>query len=686
MGRPIVVSILGDTRDLVSKLGQGESRLGKFGKVGKVAGAALVGGLATAGVAAAGFAISAVKSASDAQQSLGATETVFGKYAGSIVKNSNRAAQTVGLSANSYRESANLIGSLFKNQGVASDQLAAKTDNMVRTGADLAATYGGTTKDAVEALGSAFKGEFDPLEKYGISIKQSTINAALAAKGEDKLTGAALKAAQQRATTALITKQAGGALGSFGRESDTLAGQQQRLGASWENIKAKAGSVLLPALTSVASFANTKLLPGLGKAAAGFGPIAKEVAGRLGPAFKSLLPAGQAFVSTLTGTILPAAVRLGGYLGRTFGPVFATIGRILVGQVLPTVVRFATFIYSTLYPAIVRIVSQVGQQLRPVFTQLATTFQTQILPALSRLWARFEQARPTIQKVILVVVKVAGVFLRLGAAILGRVLPPLIKVAGFLIGRVVRAVGAVFSALVRIVGGVIRFGAALVNGYRKVQAFSNKVDAIIRSLPGRILRALGNAGNFLVGKGRDFINGLVRGVGDRLSNVRNRVQDAIGKAKDALSGAGSALVQKGRDLINGLAQGIGEKIGAAIQKVKDGLQKIKNMLPGSPIKEGPLKSWNNGGAGKRLIGMLALGLRDTRPIRAAMTVATKAIAEPTALARPVAAMAGGGLLLAGGGGGITINVEVPVGATGADIGRELAAYLRDYFSAGGARP
>jgi len=646
----------------------------------------VAGGLVAAGAGIVAFGVKAVQSASDAQQSLGATETVFGKYAGSIVKNSDRAAQSVGLSANQYRESANLIGSLFKNQGVAADKLAGKTDNMVRTGADLAATYGGTTKEAVEALGSAFKGEFDPLERYGISIKQSTINAELARRGEDKLTGAALKSAQQRATSALITKQAGAALGSFGRESDTLAGQQQRLGASWENIKAKAGSALLPALTGVASFANSTLLPGLGKIASGFGPIAQEIGSRLSPALAAVRPLFATFGQTLTGTVLPTVTRLASFLGSTFGPVFQSIGRILVGQVLPTVVRFGTFIYGTLYPAIVRIVTQVGQGLRPVFTQLATTFQTQILPAVSAVMARLEAARPTIQRVIMVALKITGVLLKFGATVLGKVLPPLIRFAGFLIGKTVRAVGAVFTALVKIVGGVIRFGAALISGVRKVVTFGAKVISTVASIPGRVLRAMGNAGRTLLGKGKDLIQGLISGIGDKFGAMKNKVKDVISGAKNALAGAGSALVQKGKDLIQGLISGIGAKIGEAVQKVKDGLQKIKNMLPGSPIKDGPLKSWNNGGAGKRLITMLASGLRDTRPIQAAMRSVTGAIQAPAALARPVAAMAAAGALGVAGGAVINVTLEVPVGATGADIGRELAQYLKDYFSAGGPRP
>ncbi|MBK8078232.1 MAG: hypothetical protein IPK24_22485 [Kineosporiaceae bacterium] len=75
----------------------------------------------------------------------------------------------------------------------------------------------------------------------------------------------------------------------------------------------------------------------------------------------------------------------------------------------------------------------------------------------------------------------------------------------------------------------------------------------------------------------------------------------------------STLLNAGRQLIQGLIDGIGDRIEAAVQKVRDGVARIKGLLPGSPIKWGPLTSWNNGGAGKRLMDMLATGIRSGAP-------------------------------------------------------------------------
>jgi hypothetical protein len=93
-------------------------------------------------------------------------------------------------------------------------------------GADMAATFGGPASDAVSALSSVLKGEFDPIERYGVSLKQSDINARLAAQGQANLTGEALKQAQAQAALDLVTQQTSATQGMFASESDTAAGAQ----------------------------------------------------------------------------------------------------------------------------------------------------------------------------------------------------------------------------------------------------------------------------------------------------------------------------------------------------------------------------------------------------------------------------------------------------------------------------
>ena len=196
------------------------------------------------------FGKAAVDAASRTEQAMGAVESVFGKNAGTVKRWADGAAESVGLAKSEYMELASVIGAQLKNMGVPLDQVAGKTDKLVRLGADLAATYGGTTKEAVEALGSALRGETDPIERYGVSIKQADIAARMAADGTDKLTGKQGKQAKTAATLALITQQSADAHGQFAEESDTAAVSAQKTAAKYENMKSALGEALLPVMES----------------------------------------------------------------------------------------------------------------------------------------------------------------------------------------------------------------------------------------------------------------------------------------------------------------------------------------------------------------------------------------------------------------------------------------------------
>jgi hypothetical protein len=87
------------------------------------------------------------------------------------------------------------------------------------------------------------------------------------------------------------------------------------------------------------------------------------------------------------------------------------------------------------------------------------------------------------------------------------------------------------------------------------------------------------------------------------------VRQIPGKIKGFFAGAGGWLVNAGKQLLQGLANGIKDAAMAPLNAAKGVVGKLKGLLPGSPVKWGPLTSWNNGGAGVRLMGMLESGIR-----------------------------------------------------------------------------
>lgn len=244
----LAVRIISDASSASRSLQGYESRVSKVqSAMAKVTPAAKGTILAIAAVGAAAF-----KQASDLQQSSGAVESVFKRQAGAVKSLARSAANDVGLARSEYQDLAAVLGSQLGNLGIAQKKLVPTTDRLIKTGADLAATYGGTTKEAVEALSAAMRGETDPIERYGISIKQATVDTYLHKKGLDNLKGAAEQQARTQATLALITQQSAAAHGAFAREANTAAGQQQRAYANLKNAGAALGMVLLPVVASIA--------------------------------------------------------------------------------------------------------------------------------------------------------------------------------------------------------------------------------------------------------------------------------------------------------------------------------------------------------------------------------------------------------------------------------------------------
>ena len=247
---------LGGADTASKKVGESTGRLaGVFDKAGVAAGKfkAGVGQLAApakmAIVAIGGIAVAAGKMAADAEQNVGAVRTVFGDAAGQVEGYSRTAANAVGMSASSYNQLAAATGGALKQAGYSQDELAKKTHGLMVASADLASVFGGDATEAAGAMGAAFRGEFDSLERFGVFLNQNAVDMELARTGQDKLTGAALEAAKKQATYNLIMKQAGQYQGNFAREANTAAGAQQRMRAAFQDAAAGLGEMLLPVMT-----------------------------------------------------------------------------------------------------------------------------------------------------------------------------------------------------------------------------------------------------------------------------------------------------------------------------------------------------------------------------------------------------------------------------------------------------
>ena len=345
-GHVVKVSVVAETKNF-SRAFKGlakETGLTNLANAGKQAVTTLAT-VAAAGAAAIGVAgAKAVSAAADLEQSTGAIEAVFKGGADQMKAFADTAASSVGLTKNEYQELGTLLGAQLKNGGTSIDQLAGKTNDLIGVAADLSAQFGGST-DAVAALSSALKGERDPIERYGVSLKQASIDAKAAELGFQKVGGSFDNEAQQAATLALIMEQTADAHGAFAREGDTLAHQVQVLKAHFGDFAAKAGTLVLPMVTALASAAIEDLVPALES----LSTWAKDVA----------IPALQDFAARIQATVVPKIKQAAAVFQTEIRPRLQALIDWLTTTVPPAVSRVVAF-FEKFGPAIAAAAGVIG--------------------------------------------------------------------------------------------------------------------------------------------------------------------------------------------------------------------------------------------------------------------------------------------------------------------------------------
>jgi hypothetical protein len=214
--------------------------------IGRTAGVAAIG-FATfaAGVKGADFAVQAIAGARDLERNILGLKTVFEEVTPQM-RLFTRNAEEVGLSLNEASKSSVFIGSVLKQSGFSIEETADLTERLVRLGTDLSLTYGYDVQEALLGMTALFRGEYDPIEKFGVAMKQSEINSELAARGLDNLEGAARRFAEQQIRVELLFQRSQDAQGAFERGAGSLAVEQLRLQATFNNLRDTVASGLLP--------------------------------------------------------------------------------------------------------------------------------------------------------------------------------------------------------------------------------------------------------------------------------------------------------------------------------------------------------------------------------------------------------------------------------------------------------
>ena len=377
-------------------LAKADQRLDRMGSRFQKAGAGM---LATAGLLGVGL-YKAAQSASDLEQAVGGSAAVFGKASSIIDDYAKDAAQAAGLSESAFRQATTSIGGQLKALGFSTAEAAEQAVNLTQVAADLSATYGGTTAEAVAALGAAFRGEADPAERFNLRLNQTTVNAKAVELGLAASTSQVSAQAKAQATLALITEQSKDAQGQFAREADSAAGAMARFSAETENLKASVGQAVAPVLADVAD--------GLSGIAEGFNnlsPAQQEAISKFALIGTGALGAAGALSFTI-GKVIDARDRFkefGGALRGAEGGL-SKFG-VVAGGITAGVGLLALAMYKAQQKSndlkeasreLREEAERTGKTLSDVATQkLATTFaeSNQVSDAMDRLGVSFEDLR-----------------------------------------------------------------------------------------------------------------------------------------------------------------------------------------------------------------------------------------------------------------------------------------------------
>jgi hypothetical protein len=329
--RTLKLSILGDVDQLKKSLNTGTKEVDGF--AGKLGGFAKKAGaaFAVAGAAAGAYAATLLV---DGVKSAIEDEAAQAKLA-TTLKN------VTGATNNQIKAVEDYITQTALANGITDDQLRPSLDRLIRStkdatkaqelqslALDIAAGTGKDLSAVSEALGKAYDGNLGALKRLGVGIDDSIIKS----KDFDAAAAALSKTFEGQAS----------------KQAETFQGKMARLTVAFDEAKETVGSYVLDALTPLIS-----------------GFVDKGI------------PAIQKFADNL---------------GKTLGPAFGEIFRVIKNDLLPILTSWWKFLYEEVIPAIGSVVGPILEGLKSAFDKIKkaiTDNEAELQPfydALAKVW------------------------------------------------------------------------------------------------------------------------------------------------------------------------------------------------------------------------------------------------------------------------------------------------------------
>lgn len=206
-----------------------------------------------------------IKVAAEAEQVFNKLSTVFYGLEDSATAAANAISSKLGVATSTAASALSTVGDLLQAQGMGTSASLSTATNWVSQFQDIIAfkDINMSLEEFAQTFMSGAAGNLRNFRTFGSIVKESAVNAELAKKGLDKLTGSELELAKMTTRATLALDQQANAMGATEREWESALSVNRRLSEAWkeykENLGASINEVLKPAkswLTTILDYAN----------------------------------------------------------------------------------------------------------------------------------------------------------------------------------------------------------------------------------------------------------------------------------------------------------------------------------------------------------------------------------------------------------------------------------------------
>ncbi|NKR32283.1 hypothetical protein GS538_20635 [Rhodococcus hoagii] len=161
--------------------------------------------------------------------------------------------------------------------GKSGKNLAAFSKDMTKLAVETASFSGVATSDVIEAMGSAFQGQAIPMRKYGVLLSDATLRQTALKNGIIDTNRVLTGSEKVQATELAMKEQLVAVNGDIERSQGKLGQNLKGLGARYEEVSAKIGGALTPAVNSFVALLSGPGLSAVSGMADGLGVLASGV-------------------------------------------------------------------------------------------------------------------------------------------------------------------------------------------------------------------------------------------------------------------------------------------------------------------------------------------------------------------------------------------------------------------------